>query len=678
MPPQNIYALFDRNVPVSLVECIADLLKYDPDLRLTSEECLHHKYLQETGPLNDPPGPPVSPPQTVPLKLTTSISHSSQYSDGVSPSPSLRSVAPRSIPPSHSHPGGHPKLHPIPVRAFPDASSSHRSSFYDSGYHSVTRQRSMSELSQPASEYSGDIIYSPRTSEAEQAEARRAALAQSPEAACSSSVYSHGADRVANVDGWVAEEQARRDWDAMDVSPQSEVPQDASYATAHHPMDVQTSPIVPEYPARPAHEPELSAASANSHGQGNKFPKFASLGFGKKHARWGLGMFSHNEKQNALPSVQENGVASTSSTPSLKRRESSSTDSRSLPEISPGSEFLRHPLPPANSEEAKQRKKEQERMAKEVQKEAERQKRIRAEKMQREQARAVMKNNRRLAQAVPDKYSTSIQWLGGAHGNGLARQPSSTGPIRQPQNYGSSLTVNAAGGSFKSSAPSPVVASPQDTDMNRAERRRDYERMPKARRREYDDDHSMSSDVRSSMSVISFATVDSDPGPGRERDRARHRQQGAFGMNRMTSMNSIRGSSSIEDFAASPGRSSTSLSQEQQLVNDFHLRASVDSSSISDHGSPQSPPMHMLSLSSPIPWQHSHSDLSSSSTVDNSGLRSPHLLSSPLSPPPQPRQPGPLHLGPQSPYGPPSPGSAINPMFKVVSSNLTGASMKIG
>lgn len=317
-------------------------------------------------------------------------------------------------------------------------------------------------------------------------------------------------------------------------------------------------------------------------------------------------------------------------------------------------------------------------MAKEVQKEADRQRRLRAEKTQREQARAVMKNNRRLAHAA---VVNDFQWRSGPHGSGLPSdsQAAAPGPIRQAQSYGpSSLTVNAAGGSYKSPSQSPVVPSAESSSMARSDWRRDNERVAKARRRDYDDDHSMSSDVHGSMSVISFATVDSDPGPPRLRQRP-----SAYGMNRMTSMSSMRGSSSIEDYATS-GRSSTSLSVEQQLVNEFHLRASVDSSSISDGGSPQPPPMHMLSLSSPIPWLHSQSDMSSTSTVDNNAApspRQPHQLNpTMISPPPQPRHPGPLHLGPQSPYGsggvygPPSPGlapkSAINPMFKVVSQGL--------
>lgn len=153
-------------------------------------------------------------------------------------------------------------------------------------------------------------------------------------------------------------------------------------------------------------------------------------------------------------------------------------------------------------------------------------------------------------------------------------------------------------------------------------------------------------------------------------------------------MSSLRTSSVRDDLS---GRSSASLSLEQQLVNDFHLRASVDSSSVSDGGSPPPPPMHMLSLSSPIPWQHPSHETSSDNTVESPSLLSRRQVDPSqtvsLSLPPQPRHPqGFKPSGPPSPYElplyehPPSPGvapkSAINPIFKVVSticavSNLT-------
>lgn len=565
---------------------------------------------------------------------------------------SLPSIAPRNIPPSHSHPNGNPKMHPpaiqIPAAHVPGASSSHRSSFYDSGFASA-HSRSLSESSRQPSEYSSDVIYSPRDGR----------------------MYADGTDRV---NGWLQQGQAHAaDWDAMDVSPQADSSAQAQYVTgSHHPMDIQTSPMAQEYPARPPVEPEPMQATAPSHGQNNKFPKLSSLSFGKKHSRWGLSMFGHGDKnhQHSLPPVQES-VVSASTPPSLKRRESSSTDSRSLSEISPAVDLPRPPPQQYNAEDAKQRKKEAERMAKEAQKEAERQRRLRAEKTQREQARAVMKNNRRLAQVA---RHNEPEWISGPHGGRITfldkgKQPASSGPgpIRQAQNYGAStLTINAASGSYLSPTASPVISGAQEGSSTRADWQRGNGRLAKARRRDFDDDHSMSSDLHGRASVVSFATVDSDPGPGR-RNRL-----GSHGMSRMHSVNSLR--SNVDEFSAS-GHSSYSL--EQQLANDLHLRPSVDSSSISDGGSPQPLPMHMLSLSSPIPWQHSHSDLSGT-TVDNRSIGSSRQpqLSSPLSPPPPPRHPG-FQLSPQSPYdtpggvyGPPSPGmapkSAINPIFKVV------------
>jgi meiosis induction protein kinase IME2/SME1 len=45
--PRNMYAMFDRQTPHRLIECISDLLKFDPSLRITSQQCLAHDYLRE-------------------------------------------------------------------------------------------------------------------------------------------------------------------------------------------------------------------------------------------------------------------------------------------------------------------------------------------------------------------------------------------------------------------------------------------------------------------------------------------------------------------------------------------------------------------------------------------------------------------------------------------------------
>jgi hypothetical protein len=44
--PRDMYRMFDKT-PRRLVECISDLLKFDPGLRLTSQQCLAHEFLGE-------------------------------------------------------------------------------------------------------------------------------------------------------------------------------------------------------------------------------------------------------------------------------------------------------------------------------------------------------------------------------------------------------------------------------------------------------------------------------------------------------------------------------------------------------------------------------------------------------------------------------------------------------
>ncbi|KAH8100708.1 Pkinase-domain-containing protein [Cristinia sonorae] len=640
--PKSIYALFDRTVPLKLVDCISDLLKYDPDLRLNSRQCLDHPYLLETTPLNHLPPPPMQPPSTL------HHAHRSSRAHGV---PIVNGVNPRNVPPSHSlgarpHAASTPHIPPH----IPDASSSHRSQYYDPV---AARSRTVSDISQqrhglpPAGPYTTRL--------------------QEPQGV----PVQGSSERFAD---WSHSENPQaRDWDAMDVTPHVEIPQDR-YVSGPHAMDIQTSPMAQEYPARPPPEQDAGQEIPISHPtdhvqvQGNKFPK---LSFGKKPGKWVLGsMFGHSDKhsQQILPPVHENTVPSADSTPSLQRT-SSSADSHSLPEFSPTHEI--QPPPPHMDEKA--RRKEAQRVAEE----AERQRRARVREMQMEQARAVM-HKRRLVEAYSNKtelntsreagllYPGQTHLTGRAHNRhqdkGKQASQQTVGPIRQTQSHGpSSPTVQAAGGHFLNAS---------NSNSYRTDWHSDLERVPKARRREYDDDHSMSSsDMPSGISVISFATVDSDPGP----TRSRHRPN-AYGMSRMASLSSLR-PGSYDDFPTST-RSSTSLSLEQQLVNDFHLRASVDSASLSDGGSPQPPPMHMLSLSSPIPWART-TENSSNSTVDNRSLGSGRqTLASPImSPPPHPPHPN-FHQGLHSPYDasnmygqPPSPNtapkSAINPIFKV-------------
>lgn len=619
-----------------MIECICDLLKYDPDVRLTSLQCLEHPYLLETLPLNNPPGPP--PPSAV----SQPPSAKSTLRNGIALGAVLNSISPRHLPPSHAHtsvndkPAFQPSA-PVATAHIPDASSSHRTSFYDSS--SAARALAISETSSKISDYGSDLYNSAYRPDGVPH------VTDGQSSAYGSSVYSVSGDRVTQS---LYASSGQPDWD-MDISPQGEGLPDHYMVSANQTTEIQTSPMAREYPHRPV-ESERIQDHPHTHEvsqpHGPKLGKFGPFGLGKKSSKWGLSMFGHGDKgSQPLPPVQEVNIASAGSTPSLKRTQSSSTDSRSLSDMSPLQEA---PLPPVM--DAKMRKKEAERIARE----AEKQRRQLAQKMHRDQARAVMEKQKRLLndEAISGQYNW--QYLS-AHSAMMGappppirengKQPVATGSIRQTQSYGTaSKTVKAAGGIFNLGESS----------------RSDSQRVAKARRREFDDDHSMSSsDIHS---VISFATVDSDPGP----TRARYRP-GAYGGLGRTSMNSLR--TSVDEYSL---RSSGSLPLEQQFGNDLHLRASVDTSSLSDGGSPPPPPMHMLSLSSPT-WQQQQERSSNPSLLDSGSMasrrqgRGPELMT--LSIPPQPRHPH--HLGGHAYGPPPSPGmapkSAINPIFKVVS-----------
>lgn len=447
--------------------------------------------------------------------------------------------------------------------------------------------------------------------------------------------------------GW-QDSNGANDWDVMDItSPRSDMP--SGYPG--HPMDIQTSPMAQEHPSRPAIDHVITGHEAAAQSPGNKLGKFGSLGF-KKTSKWGLGgMFGNGDKGQTLPPVDEMQIAaSSSSTPSLKRTQSSSTDSRSLSEMSPIQDN------PVQQTDPKKIKKDAER----VQRDAEKQRRALAEKRQREQAQAVMQKRQILSHNDED-----ILWKRGAPGSQLSgsrlevgraksKRGKSPGPIRQNQGQGtggiSTTTLNAAAGRFGGSVP---ASSWKD------------ERFAKARRRDLDDDHSMSSsDVRSSrMSAISFASVDSDPGPSVIRNRP-----SIFGINRMQSATSLRtGTASFDDFPSS-ARSSNSFSVGESLAHDFSSRANVDGQPLSGTISP--PPMQMLSLS-PNPSWHPHSPSEKSISL----RRENHPTFIPM-PPPLPQYPSDIStVRPHSPCDdgslsniPSSPG--INPMFKVVSSPI--------
>ncbi|KII94391.1 hypothetical protein PLICRDRAFT_50360 [Plicaturopsis crispa FD-325 SS-3] len=601
--PVNFQKLFDQSVPHKLVECISDLLKYDPETRLTSKQCLEHPYLLETTPRNLGVLSIPTPPPTAPSKPPNGVS--------------LPIAAPRSVPPSHSYQSG--QKHHIPPTHIPSASASHRAGFYPSPVHTST-----TSASHRTAEYVNEL----RTYE------------QPPDI-----IQEEERGQDADDATWSSPGAPRNGWD-MDISPQHEAPP-YTLSDQGHGMNIPSSPMAQEYPARPQPPKHIvSDISESPHTHSSAKPKLNVLKKNTKHSKWDISrMFGGGDKQ--LPTLAEVPGMAPGGNSRKRSQSSSTTDSQSLSELSPSSDQQQRFKDP------KTIKKEAER----VQREAEKQRRALAEKMHREQARAVMEKRNQMV--MENTNATQLEWkwqhsasLVGT--TGAQRQEQSkgkraaTGPIRQPSSKSASATVSAASGRFGGK------------DGSSSDWRSDSERYPKARRREFDDDHSMSSsDVHSigPVSNISFATVDSDPGPTRMRHRA-----SLFGINRMTSTSSLR--TSFDDFPQSV-RSSNSLSLEQQFVNDFNTRANLDPAL---SGSVSPPPMQTLSLSSNSPtWmpQGGKDGLSRGQV--------PNFIQLPSAVPQHPSNMDPS--GPHSPFEftsityPPSPGlapkSAINPIFKV-------------
>jgi meiosis induction protein kinase IME2/SME1 len=405
----------------------------------------------------------------------------------------------------------------------------------------------------------------------------------------------------------------------------------------------------------PAQENIADQPVASVHGRKRGLP------FGKKHGKWGLGMFSIEKSHQPLPPVDETSPAVVFQ--SRKRSQSDGSDSKSIRQPSP---IREQPQDPRDAK--KLNKKEAQRLHRE----AELEKRKMLERNAREQARAVLlKRQQMLRKNVGD----DLEWSKAPTEIEAVRQPSS-GPVRRdhPNGNGNMRTVGAAAGKF-------VMPSVNEPPPERDPREREW-RGPsaaKARRREFDDDHSMSSsDVHSisRMSSISFATVDSDPGPTRLRNRP-----SLYGISRMTSRSSLR--TSFDDFPPS-ARSSNSYSYEGQLAHDFRTQACVTS-----HlpGSLSPPPLHMLSLSpavspsSPPGLQpHQHKDdlfahtqsplfLSISPRFHGSASHPQSPVDAngqlpPLSPSPYDSPSG---YTPSSEHTPKSAKSIMNPIFRVVS-----------
>jgi hypothetical protein len=323
-------------------------------------------------------------------------------------------------------------------------------------------------------------------------------------------------------------------------------------------------------------------------------------------------MFKHEDNKPAvsLPPVEEITFASRS-TPSLKDTPSTTAESRSLPEVSTNAAFLAMqqqqqaipppvPVPPPTLPplDPKKLKKEQERL--------EREKRANQERMQRERSRAVMaKRNQTVKSRNADFEFQSVSSgrlaLGGNNNNTNPNNRNVKPKVSKEETsaFGNGVVPPSVVAAQSFGAPNANLnvngintgrqarLQPSNSVMPLLGGSYDYRTK---RRKDDDDDQSMSSsDVQSigRMSVISFATVDSDPGPGRS--LRKRRSAYSYGLSprpdgTATSLSSLQSytNSPRSSHSVEPSLISGAGSIEAQFVSDFEARATFAAA----HGAP--------------------------------------------------------------------------------------------
>ena len=589
----DFYSLFDVSVPRSLIDCIAALLRYEPEARLTARDCLEHQYFIETTPR---------------FSYPTSLQVPSGFLGSASSSKSsklnqLSTLSPRSLPPSHAHSPAYikpPFNHSN--HSYPNWPSNypHRQPFYPQ-------------------QQNGDV-------EMISVEATPVATSTHNRNAQHHHQDSYGGDRM-----------------VLDPPAQQE----------NNPNNPQKSGI---------------------------------LGFGKK---WGLGsVFGHNEKptiqaQNPLPPVEEITFASRS-TPSLQRTPSSSSESRSLPEMSPNAPVtLSHvPVPPVPPIDPKKLEKEQKRLAKEAEKE----KHAAQQKLQRERAQAVMRKRQQIVAGRSEIEFQSVHSAMLAQPGGIERRKTKTSGSQKdtppkftvPPGVAAASSYGGGSGYGRREGNAPRVTPSTSGMPLLSPDNNPYGHDHRYKRPRDDDDHSVSSqsDVHSAgrMSVISFVTVDSDPGPG----RSVRKQRSTYGFSTGRGIATTSSMSSLHSYTTSP-RTSHSVEPNATALS----TSSVDAQFVSDFANqnvsdPTVSPLNMqyltLAGSPSMPaWTIDQGPSSGPGPSRSSGgLAARRLQSQPyIAVPPVPVSQAPGHSPhPEFTYTttrshPPTPHSAINPLYSV-------------
>ncbi|QRV90837.1 meiosis induction protein kinase IME2/SME1 [Ceratobasidium sp. AG-Ba] len=286
--PTPLSRHFTEAVPRSLIECIEDLLRYDPAERLTAKQCLSHRFVAETAPRQPVPPPLIQ--RTAGNAQRLPSPRSDCMTGDRPPYTGIPAVSPRGLPPNHA-------MSPAHIRPpFPNPNSFQSSMPPPQIPPSTTHRQQYYTPQSAGSSYNGaaELVDQLRESE----------LPTVP----------------GSLEGYSGEDTT--DWHrggAYTLEQQNQGPSQNHPHRSPYAMDISepTAPAPQDYPMdAPAPKP------TNGHQSSGKGKLF---GLKSK-----LNLFGHTEK---LPAVAEVNIASGSQT-SLKRTQSNSTtDGKSIKDV---------------------------------------------------------------------------------------------------------------------------------------------------------------------------------------------------------------------------------------------------------------------------------------------------------------------------------------------------------
>lgn len=426
VPPRNFASLFDSNtVPVQLIDCITDLLRYEPKARLTTQQCLEHAYFREVA-YRFTPRPPHPPPQQLPTPAPSSYSSThpgstlSLKSAALSSSPASSVAAaslasPRNVPPSHAHSQGS-------APSFPNGQGLPSPDHFAPGHARGSRNFSISSSLSGASGLSGyqiqvqPVATSPNSSLPRDADQRSVLSLPSPVTA---SGWQNGALGAPAAGGSALHPSAatmgRRGSLVPSVAPSvapstyydGSIYEGVANSRASSVMSFPTGASEPRPPSLyPALSPQQSrashgarASSPTSSVYSQPAPSVAAAPpppAAPTRGRWGLFAGSSADKSGAPAQFASSAVNP------LKRSPSNASMTSGL---SGGAQSVASNETPLDPKKAR---KEAEKLAKEQEKAA----RLAKEQQARERARAVMKKKNQLKEAADPLHNFALQGQG--------------------------------------------------------------------------------------------------------------------------------------------------------------------------------------------------------------------------------------------------------------------------